>query len=193
MDESLKTRLIGAAVLIAILAIIWPLAFDDAEQIKLSRASQIPAKPAVQKWQPAEMSLPEHSQTGWPDTSAEETKPNKATVATVKEDKKPVPKVAKPKVEKVKPTPASTASTFRPSWVVQVASLSDRGGAKKLVSKLQSDGYRAYMKEQTSDGKTQIRVFVGPKFDKRKALSMKKAIDKSYGVSTLVLRFQPSR
>jgi DedD protein len=198
MDEALKTRLVGAAVLLALLAILWPLMFDDAEQIKLSRESQIPAKPAVQKWQPAEMSLPDAAQTGWPkpEESAEEKPkpqpaPDKATPSASKTlAEKPAPAdkpAAKPTTAKPKPK----ADNFRPSWVIQVASLGDEANAKKLVNKLRADGYRAYSKAGQSSGKAIYRVMVGPKFEKRKALSIKKAVDKAYAVNALVLRFEP--
>lgn len=193
MDEALKTRLVGAAVLLALLAILWPLVFDDAEQIKLSRESQIPAKPAVQKWQPAEMALPDAAKTGWPKNatpakSAPRVAPVKAKPKKAEEQASVVEKVDKnveAKSQKAK------VDSFRPSWVVQVASLGDEANANKLVQKLRADGYRAYSKAGQSAGKAIIRVLVGPKFDKRKALSIKKAVDKNYAVNALVLRFEP--
>lgn len=198
MDEALKKRMLGAVVLLAIAAILWPLVFDSAEEIKLSAESRIPPKPEVERWQPAEVPEPDASSVGWPDAkTADETK-TRSKVAV------PAPKAEQPKANPVVAadvgeetnTRAVTAEAeqkplFRPAWVVQVATLSSGDSAKQLVQKLRTKDYRAYSEVAELSGKQAYRVLIGPKFDKRKALSIKQAIDKSEKVDSLVLNFRP--
>ena len=202
MDEALKKRLIGAVVLLAIAAILWPLVFDSADHIKLSQESKIPPKPEVERWQPAEVPEPDASAVGWPDAkTAAATTPKAAApkqpakdtqtsvAATNDADRKNTP--AATGDDKSVPAETQQKAVFRPAWVVQVASLSDRNSAKQLVAKLRAKDYRAYSEVAKRSGKQSYRVLIGPKFDKRKAVSIKQEIDKSEKVDSLVLNFRP--
>ncbi|MGI9284465.1 MAG: SPOR domain-containing protein [Pseudomonadales bacterium] len=202
MDDALKKRLIGAIVLLAIAAILWPLVFDSADKIRLSRESKIPAKPEVERWQPAEVPEPDASVVGWPDDEiADAKKPKIAKPPPPAKDSQG--EVAGTDAADKKNEPAATASNasasataeqkalFRPAWVVQVASLSDRKSARQLVDKLRAKDYRAYSEVAERAGKQSFRVLIGPKFDKRKAVSIKQEIDKSEKVNSLVLNFRP--
>ncbi len=204
MDEALKKRLLGALVLLAIAAILWPLVFDSAEEIKLSAESKIPSKPEVERWQPAQVPEPDASSVGWPD--AKKTTAKTAPKVTVRSPNSEQ-RTSKPKtkaaiaskaaretntpVNRTEEKKAEQKPTFRPAWVVQVATLSSGDSAKQLVEKLRTKDYRAYSEVADLSGKQAYRVLIGPKFDKRKALSIKQDIDKSEKVDSLVLKFRP--
>ncbi len=202
MDEALKKRLLGAVVLLAIAAILWPLVFDSAEEIKLGAESKIPPRPEVQRWQPAEVPEPDASGVGWPDSkSTQQTTPKVAAAQTKIKQPKSKPgaanqaaeepaAVAAP-VEEKSATKVAQQPLFRPAWVVQVATLSNGDSAKRLVEKLRKRDYRAYSEVADLSGKQAYRVLIGPKFDKRKAISIKQAIDESEKVDSLVLNFRP--
>lgn len=182
MDEALKVRLVGALVLIALLALAWPFLFDDAEDIRLSKESQIPSPPVVQEWQPAEHDRPAEDKIGWPKKVADAT-PSSADVeraADVQAQAGGKPVVSNP-----------AAPELRAAWVVRVASLSDKRNAKKLVAKLIDDGYRAFSQTSNPESGALTRVYVGPKFDKRRADSIKLKIDKLYSVKSMVVPYNP--
>ena len=196
MDEALKKRLLGAVVLLAIATILWPLVFDSAEEIKLSAESRIPPKPEVERWQPAKVPEPDASSVGWPDAkTAEKTTPKVAVPSSKTEQRKTEPEVAAKVAREIKPSveekKAEQKPLFRPAWVVQVATLSNGNSARQLVQKLRTKDYRAYSEVAELSGKEAYRVLIGPKFDKRKALSIKQSIDKSEKVDSLVLNFRP--
>ncbi len=206
MDDALKKRLLGAVVLLAIAAIVWPLVFDSAEEIKLSAESKIPPRPEVERWQPAEVPEPDASSVGWPDNKPDDKRAEQTTsrVATQRPaTKQPQDKLAATATATRKPA-ATTPSAeqkplikteqkplFRPAWVVQVATLSNGSSATQLVEKLRTNNYRAYSEVAELSGKQAYRVLIGPKFDKRKALSIKQEIDKSEKVDSLILNFRP--
>ena len=202
MDEALKKRLLGAVVLLAIAAIIWPVVFDSAEEIKLSAESKIPPRPEVERWQPAEVPEPDAGNVGWPDnkkaqqitpkvavSQPKDKQPKGQSSAASKAGKKPAAVVTP--VEEQSATSTEQKPLFRPAWVVQVATLSSGDSAKKLVEKLRRQDYRAYSEVADLSGKQAYRVLIGPKFDRRKANSIKQAIDKSEKVDSLVLKFRP--
>ncbi|MGI9293489.1 MAG: SPOR domain-containing protein [Pseudomonadales bacterium] len=204
MDEALKKRLIGAIVLLAIAAILWPLVFDSPDKIKLSRESKIPPKPDVERWQPAEVPEPDASTIGWPDDEIADTAtpkvaapkpptkdPQGKVAGTDNTDADEKNKAATTPSNQSAPANAEQKALFRPAWVVQVASLSDRKSARQLVEKLRAKEYRAYSEVAERSGKKSFRVLIGPKFDKRKAVSIKQEIDKSEKVDSLVLNFRP--
>lgn len=178
MDEAVKVRLVGALVLIALLALAWPFLFDDAEDIRLSKESQIPSPPVVQEWQPAEHERPAEDQIGWPKQVAD------AQASTEDTD-------AKPEANEEPELELKKAPELRAAWVVRVAALSDSDNAEKLVAKLINDGYRAFSKTSPTENGEITRVYVGPKFDKRRADSIKLKIDKLYSVKSMVVPYQP--
>ena len=69
--------------------------------------------------------------------------------------------------------------------------MSNGSSATQLVEKLRTNNYRAYSEVAELSGKQAYRVLIGPKFDKRKALSIKQEIDKSEKVDSLILNFRP--
>ncbi len=186
MDEALKIRLVGALVLVALLALAWPFLFDDAEDIRLSKESQIPSPPVVQEWQPAEHQRPAEDQIGWPKAVSEkgsDTVPPTAETPLSSEDQ----------AASEQPTVSKSTPTLRAAWVVRVASLSDSSNAEKLVAKLIDDGYRAFSRTSSAEGGDMTRVYVGPKFDKRRADSIKLKIDKLYSVESMVVPYNPGK
>lgn len=184
MDEAVKVRLVGALVLIALLALAWPFLFDDAEDIRLSKESQIPSPPVVQEWQPAEHKRPAEDQIGWQKQVAEsQTSADEPGEESSKETASESPPASEDRK-----TPE-----LRAAWVVRVASLGDSDNAQKLVAKLVNDGYRAFSKSSITGTGEMTRVYVGPKFDKRKADSIKLKIDKSYSVKSMVVPYDPGK
>ncbi|MFK7734248.1 MAG: SPOR domain-containing protein [Pseudomonadales bacterium] len=182
MDEAVKVRLVGALVLIALLALAWPFLFDDAEDIRLSKESQIPSPPVVQEWQPAEHERPAEDQIGWSKETVDST-------ADVDNSDSSVERSAASNEQ----TLAPKTPELRAAWVVRVASLGDSENAKKLVGKLVKDGYRAFSRSSTTETGEMTRVYVGPKFDKRRADSIKLKIDKLYSVKSMVVPYNPGK
>lgn len=173
MDESLKARLIGGAVLVTLVVLLVP------ELLSGPKSSQPePGPPAGERGTrtytidlggatPVQPALE-------PAPAAPEAKP----APEQKPEKKPEPEAAKP-VEQAPPAVAgSTAPESRPEpvpepaatakappkggWSVQVGAFGSADSARKLVKELGADGYAAYLAPVTRAGKTLHRVRVGP-------------------------------
>lgn len=188
MDEVLKARLIGAAVLVAIAVLLIPELLSGRKTVEPvaeeagprgSRtftielgggAGQSVRTPTTVTTTPEPMpSAPTPAATvAAPATEPAtpvETAPPPAEVAAAPVEREPVPPpAAAPAVAKPTPPPASAPS--RGGWAVQVGAFGSADTAAKLVRDLSGAGYRAFVSPVARGGKTLHRVRVGPEADK---------------------------
>ena len=169
VSESLKQRIVGAIVLVALAIIIIPLVFDFSGERQVDINSQIPLMPEIE-----------------PVVVAEPIRPKNITPAKPPEEVfefgVDTPAEAEPlKVE----APALSSEGSPVAWVLQIASFKDKAAANELVKKL-----LAFLREKKSGKGTVNRVFVGPKVLKEKLIKEKTAIDKKYRVDAMLVRFE---
>ncbi len=174
MTESLKQRIVGAFVLIALAIIIVPLVFDFSAEREVDTNSKIPPMPEVEAAVVPEPIKPDN------------IIPAKSVNEIFSLDADPEQK--EPVMDEV---PALSPEGLPAGWVLQVGSFRDKSAAENLVSRLLKDGYRAFIREKKSEKGTLSRVYIGPKVLKQKLLQEKKSIDKKYGVDSLLIRFEP--
>ena len=181
MDESLKARLIGAAVLVAVAVLLIPELLsgrksaepqpaDTAEArgtrtftIELNggtAAGDQPPPPVAEAPAPAPAAVAEQPAAEPPAAAPAEPAPEPVA------PREPLPAVAKaPPATPVQP-PAETAPAPAPvtrgGWAVQVGAFGSAAAAQRLVKDLQGAGYRAFVSPVTRSGKTLHRVRVGP-------------------------------
>ena len=181
MDKTLKQRLIGAAVILALAVIFIPMLLEgpkesDPVSMKIdipekpvyeipNRLGTPPAIPTPPAPEPAlkapEVVIPEKpassSETASPSISVE--KPVKKEAVTEKPVEPPVIAVAPAaKKESVRKRVRISDSGF----VVQVGSFSQRQNAMVLSDKLEAAGFPAFVESGKSKDKTIFRVKVGP-------------------------------
>ena len=190
MDEVLKARLIGAAVLVAIAVLLIPELLSgrkSAEPVaeeagpRGSRtftielgggAGQSIRTPTTVTTVPEALpSAPPPAATvatpvAEPAAPVEAAPPPAEVVAsTVEPEPVPLPApAAEPAVAKPTSPPASAPS--RGGWAVQVGAFGSADTAAKLVRDLSGAGYRAFVSPVARGGKTLHRVRVGPEADK---------------------------
>jgi len=199
VDEHLKQRLVGAAVLIALAVIFLPSFFQRDQRVDIDTRSQIPTAPSIEPIvinkpiKPNNTTVPKVSELFQPASppveEIRETKPTnlKKLIATDKKNISPKqPKAKAPKVDA-----KLNAKGVPLGWVLQVASFKSKGSAKKLVKVLVQGNDQAYFRQaKTSQGQF-YRVYLGPLIDKNQALAKQKIIDKKHKVKSQLLRFNP--
>jgi DedD protein len=79
------------------------------------------------------------------------------------------------------------------AFVIQIGSFSKKSSAQKIVDNLKTAGFKAYLKQGKSNGKSINRVLVGPELKRDKAESQIMAIDKISGLKAIVLSYDPLR
>ncbi len=77
------------------------------------------------------------------------------------------------------------------AWILQVASVSSAEKAEQLRERLLDMGHKAYTKRIDRDGRTLVRVAVGPRSEKVKLEAIKSDIDREFGVQSIIARYLP--
>jgi DedD protein len=183
MDEQLKTRLIGAVVLVVIAVLLIPellsgrkaetvLPADGAAErgtrtytidlggraLPATASGDVTPQP-VARPAPPPPALPVPSGPPQPAVSA----PAKEAPATTE----PAPKAAPPAAVQTAPPPVNPPATpAKGGWTVQVGAFGTAATARKMASDLNSAGFKAYVSPLSRGGKTLYRVRVGHAADR---------------------------
>lgn len=180
MDESLKARLIGAAVLVAVAVLLIPELLSGRKTAEPQPAGSAEARgtrtftielnggsapgdpqppPVTEAPAPAPVAATEQPAAEPPVAASPEPAPEPvAPREPPAVAKAPAAMPDKPPVE----TAAAPAAVTRGGWAVQVGAFGSATAAQRLVTDLQGAGYRAYVSPVTRSGKTLHRVRVGP-------------------------------
>lgn len=211
MEQAVKQRLVGAAVLTALAVITLPMVFDTERAPGVQVRETMPPAPTYPEIainEPKPVALPEDRPAGDPVPVADMYKMDSeqaadtsdVAVGPVVANDQPVTSPAQPasvpQASSLPPLPAAPGGKLDPtgvpeSWVVQVAAMSDRSKADSLIAKLKLNGYAAFSHVSHDAKGDTIRVLVGPKLDKAQAVRMKQKLDREMGMQTMVKPFSP--
>jgi DedD protein len=183
MDQGLKERLVGAAVLVAIAVWLIPWVLDGPDNpVETGPASlQLPAaqEPVPMRTQTLKLGEPPAAAQP-PATATEKTEAPAETVvaAATPEPTQPAPTTAPASVG-TPPTPkpaaadtshkpgaappaaAAAPGTAKGDWTVQLGSFGDEANARRLADRASTFGYKANVASYKANGKTMYRVRVG--------------------------------
>ena len=176
LEERIKQRLIGGAVLVSLIVIFVPMLIDEPVDSRVVTDHRIPEKPVALVKPMPEILPPEPPAEPTPGVSAPEPPPKPmvtATSTTVANSRLPV------KIERSSPR----------AWMIQVASLTVRTNGVKLVADLKKAGLPAQMEAVKVAGKTHYRVRVGPEVDFKTAQRMSAKIKQDFKMTPKVLRY----
>jgi DedD protein len=194
MDQSLKERLVGAAVLVVLAVIFVPMVLDGPEQPPAAVPTTVVAVPSGASAFRYDLNapLPEDGTGAAPTTAAPAAAPGTAPVAApaasvaaptvaataAKPASAPATKPAatEPKAAAPKPAPSTSAG-----WAAQVGSFSKQATADAVAADLKDKGFKAFVMPH-KDGKTTLyRVRVGPVATRDAADAMAKKITAKTG------------
>jgi len=175
VNIALKQRLIGACVLIDLAAIFLPVLLNFSVKREVDRTTQIPDRPDIKVIEQVQPKRPEG------------ITPAKKTDEIYRFGVESPEQGVSAKDEKS----GLNAEGIPKAWLVQVGGFREREKAQKLLNSLKSDGYKAFIRDGSSSSGRLHRVFVGPKIEKQRAVSAKKAIDKKYRLESILVLFEP--
>ncbi|MFT5575498.1 MAG: DedD protein [Bermanella sp.] len=192
----MKQRLVGALVLLSGGVVLWSVLFTGPASYKVDRETQIPPAPPLAEPEPIAPKRP----LNIPEVSKEEALPEPPVPAlaetakvqqTAPAQQAPKPTAA-PKVAKESAPMLDPGTGVANAWVIQVASFSSSANAETLKQRLQSQGYKAYVRAApTASGAMLQRVFVGPELKETTALQIKAEIESSFKLKALIHKFEP--
>ncbi len=207
MNDILKQRLVGALILVALGVVFWPIIFVEpgsqpaAEQTRMPPRPQVdttpieppdqvglrPARLVTSRAEVIEVDAP------LPDPAPPfEPAPEPLAAEPVPAPKQPASKPPASPTREVAPEKLAMDSQGVPiAWILQVVSVSSADKAEQLRQQLVAKDRKAYTRKISSNGKTLYRVYVGPKFERARLESLKKQVDKEFGVNSMVVRYIP--
>jgi len=186
MDNAVKERLVGAAVLVLLVVIVVPALLSGPRESAPPDAAAAAADADLPAGSTGEVRVVEIDLTGKPGQPAAATVldpvadpavvpvpgPESGTEAAPADNAAGVTVQAEAPTEPPAAGPPQTAEAPAPpasGWAVQVAALSSGEGAAKLAADLRDKGYSAFVLEHRADGKVFYRVRVGPESQRERA------------------------
>ena len=211
MENSLKQRIVGAIVLIALAVIFLPSILKE----KTNQApfqSKIPPKPiasietklseeVIKKNNETQASLDKLDEKLKRKTKQTTESTNTSSIDNSKDfSQEPTKTKAQETVKETIKT-ASNKKQINPTigeqfkqaaWVIQIASFSSKENAVAFVDKLKKAGQKAY-RRQVKNNKSQsiFRIFVGPYIKKNGAKKALVKVNKISSMSGIILPFDP--
>ena len=209
MNQALRQRILGLLVLVALASVMLPLVLDFGGNTKIDTRSRIPPAPTIQptplpESAPAEPQAPAAPTSAASGSSGEpqlfqlapddgaagaSTTGSPATGATSPSttdgSAKSIPEKSIPE------EPGLDAKGLPASWVLQAGAFQDKANAEELRDRLLQGGHRAFVQSSTVGGRTTHRVFVGPKMTREQLVAEQTALQRKFGVKTMVVPFAP--
>ena len=179
MDRALKERIIGAAVLVAVVVLVVPVFLDGppedgeivSEHVPLPGQADQDTKTVVLD---RDRSNPVPSNGGSQPT---ETTPQPAAT---REEPKPEPAVTRPAPQPVAEEapaqeadqPAEAESSTTGMWAVQLGSFSSVENAERYAAKLRGEGHAAFRSQVSTESGVRYRVRLAPQETREAAETM---------------------
>ncbi|MBS1200106.1 MAG: hypothetical protein H6R27_784 [Proteobacteria bacterium] len=184
MDNAVKERLVGAAILVVLVVLVVPAllsgprepvpageppsaAADAAGEVRvveidLSRTQAPVGTASVPDIVEDPVAMPPPAPEAIASPAPQAGSAVVADQAAVQAAEPAAPPASGPKVVPASPMPGG-------AWAVQVAALSSQDAAAKMVAELRGKGYSAFVLEHRADGRVFYRVRVGPEPQRNRA------------------------
>lgn len=184
MQQKVKYRLVGLAVIIISAAIIFPVFFDGAgyqERHLVSAIPEAPAQPDIVRITPKNKPLPDTSKPAEPLPPTSLPEPPVEVKPAIKET------VAKEKItlDVRKEQPVLDRDGVPVAWTLQLASFKDEANAKDLRKQLISAGHKVFTRKQGE----LIKVFVGPELQRSRLEDLRTNLKNDFGLNGIIVRF----
>ncbi|HKK56958.1 SPOR domain-containing protein [Marinobacter sp.] len=187
--NGLKQRIIGALVLVSLAVIFVPMMFDEPHSERETTTIQIPEEPPF-----PEVEMPEPETTKVPPYRIEETAPAGPddSVAEAPEPPDTTESSAAAGASQSEPSAqtepgaAEFTRSLEGAWVVQLGSFGSADNARRLREKVREKGYSSHLQSVIRGDTELTRVFSGPFAEKAEAEKAKQALDKAFGLNSLV-------
>jgi len=181
MEKTLKERIVGAIVLMAVVVLIVPVFLDgppsDGEMI--SETIPLPGQ-SEQKMQTIVLDRDREEPVPAQSLAAPDRPKQNSTTRTAPPSKTPStrpeagsqPLRSQTRPDSATATPVPSAGSTTGMWAVQLGSFSNLPNAEKLAADLRTQGYAAFLSQLSTSSGELHRVRVGPQKDREAAEAM---------------------
>jgi DedD protein len=193
LNQGTKQRIVGTVVLLTLAFIFLPIVFDGQGSYEPAMTSRIPDSPQVSI-------LPEPVQSRPIIIAETETEAELASPASNDAAGAEVPVAVEAAPESVGVTtsepvfsrevPQLDRAGLPQAWVVQLASFADVENARNLLARLQSAGYKAYIRSVVGDQGGRSRVLVGPWVVRARADETQTELQAQFQLAGMVVAYE---
>ena len=192
MEERLKQRLVGAAVLVSCGVMLAPMVLDRPDEPeRVIRASNIPPKP--EKVFRTRIAPVSEAEILGPKPEADVSAGGTGKGLGEEEEAAAAESVARTSV--ARDVADATEAVARPglsAWAVQLGSFVDAANALALRDRLRTQGYPAFVESVRVGDRKIMRVYVGPQLLRAKAAESQKRLEKEVDLRGLIVRYPTS-
>ena len=161
MKQGTKQRIVGTIVIVSLALIFLPIIFDGQGSHQTQTASRIPEQPVVPILPEPQQSRPVIISDA--DLVAIETKPESELVTKAIEESISDPiEVSATESAFTRDIPTLNPAGLPNGWSIRLGSFSEASNASDLMQRLQTAGYKAYIRDIDSEQAELTGVFVGP-------------------------------
>ena len=201
MEQKLKERLVGAAVLVAVAVIIIPIILSDSPETESISGSNIPEKPESNFNSRIIPVIKHDGKTSSRDMQSnsigskdKQIKTNQETVKEIVVEKietisEKTAEINSSKKENEVKEPEIEANVGLSVWIVQLGSFSSEENAQSLNKKLRKAGYPAFVEPLNKNGQTSYRVRVGPEIKRSDAELLLKKLKDNMGMEGILVSY----
>ncbi len=195
MNQGTKQRIVGTVVLLTLAFIFLPIVFDGQGSYEPAMTSRIPDSPQVSILPEPVQSRPIIIAETETEREAELASPasNDAAGAEVPIAVEAAPEsVGGTTSEPVfsREVPQLDRAGLPQAWVVQLASFADVENARNLLARLQSAGYKAYIRSVVGDQGGRSRVLVGPWVVRARADETQTELQAQFQLAGMVVAYE---
>jgi len=212
MEQGLKERLVGAAVIVILAVIFIPMLLDDTEDQEIViTETNIPPKPENMPMPPAadESIIPADSNFSsriipvQEEPAIEEVEEKAEPEPVVQKTEEAIPPAGKKETMTPVPAPvtgqkpaAAISKSDEPStnvglsaWVVQLGSFSSEKNAQELNQKLKQAGFRSFVEPLKNNNTTSYRVRVGPELRRSDAQAIREKLKNNMQIEGIIVQY----
>ena len=189
MKQGTKQRVVGTIVIVSLALIFLPIIFDGQGSHQTQTASRIPEQPVVPILPEPQQSRPVIISDA--DLVAIETKPESELVTKAIEESISDPiEVSASESAFTRDIPTLNPAGLPNGWSIRLGSFSEASNASDLMQRLQTAGYKAYIRDIDSEQAELTGVFVGPWLERALVNDYIDQLQDEFQLEGMVVRYQ---
>ena len=189
MKQGTKQRVVGTIVIASLALIFLPIIFDGQGSHRTQTVSRIPEQPVVPILPEPQQSRPVIISDA--DLVVTETKPEPERVTkTIEESASDLIEVSASESGFTRDIPILNSAGLPNGWSIRLGSFSKASNATNLMQRLQTAGYKAYIRDIDSEQVELTGVFVGPWLERALVNDYIDQLRDEFQLEGMVVRYQ---
>lgn len=189
MKQGTKQRIVGTIVIASLALIFLPIIFDGQGSHQTQTASRIPEQPVVPILPEPQQSRPVIISDVDLVVTETKTEPERVT-KTIEESASDLIEVSASESNFTLDIPTLNSAGLPNGWSIRLGSFSEASNATNLMQRLQTAGYKAYIRDIDSEQVELTGVFVGPWLERALVNDYIDQLRDEFQLEGMVVRYQ---